>query len=113
MVKRAVIETVGKLDPSYPFYYEDADWCMRIERAGYRLVYVPRAKMWHMISSHTGGQLTRFKIRNKLRSGFLFFSRYAKPYHWLTIPFFFAADVLRILLLVLGGKIRSRPRSDA
>jgi GT2 family glycosyltransferase len=106
MMRRAAVEKVGMLDPAYSAYYEDTDWCWRAKLAGYRMVYVPRAKLWHKISASTGGQLTRYKIKHKLISGWIFFSRYAKPYHWLTIPIFFTLDTLRILGLIISGKIR-------
>jgi GT2 family glycosyltransferase len=106
MARREVFELVGFLDPSYVAYYEDADLCMRARRAGFRIVYAPQGKVWHKISASTGGQVGRRKIIRKLKSTWMFFRRYARPWHWLTIPFFFAADVIRILVLVLSGRIR-------
>ncbi len=106
MAGRDVFEKIGMLDPIYEAYFEDTDFCMRAKRAGYGIYYVPQSRMWHKISSSTGGQLGTQKIKRKLRSSWIFFRRYAKPYHWLTIPFFFSADVLRIFFLVAFGKIR-------
>ena len=106
MARREVYEEVGLLDPSYAAYFEDTDLCIRAGRAGYSLLYVPTAKVWHKISASTGGQLSRRKMARKLRSGARFFSRYARPYHWLTIPLFFAADGLRVAALVATGRIR-------
>ncbi len=106
MIKREVVEKIGLLDPAYLAYYEDTDWCFRAKLAGYKSFYVPKAKMWHKISASTGGQLTIYKIKEKLRSGFIFFWRYAKFYHIFTIPFFFILDVIRVLVLVLSGKLK-------
>jgi GT2 family glycosyltransferase len=50
LVKRAVLEQVGLLDERFFAYYEDTEWCVRIARAGYRIVHVPEAKIWHKIS---------------------------------------------------------------
>jgi GT2 family glycosyltransferase len=44
---RAVVEQVGGFDTRYFLYYEDADWCRRVCRAGYRLAYVPDANIVH------------------------------------------------------------------
>jgi GT2 family glycosyltransferase len=111
MAKRDVFESVGFLDPSYVAYYEDVDFCMRARRAGFRIVYVPGGKVWHKISASTGGQMSRRKILRKLRSTWKFFRCYARPWHWLTIPFFFLADVTRIIVLVLTGRIRNTEQS--
>jgi GT2 family glycosyltransferase len=106
MARREVFEAIGDLDPVFRAYYEDADFCMRARRSGFRVVYVPSGKVWHKISASTGGQLGAAKISRKLRSTFIFLRRYASWHHWLTIPFFFAADVARILWLVAAGRIR-------
>lgn len=106
MARREVFEAIGMLDASYRAYFEDADFCMRAARAGFRVRYVPAAKVWHRISASTGGQLSRRKATRKLASSWRFFRRYARPWHWLTIPLFFAVDVVRIGLLILAGRIR-------
>lgn len=48
--RRDVIERVGPFDASYALYYEDADWCRRVRRAGQRLVLVPAAEAVHFYS---------------------------------------------------------------
>jgi GT2 family glycosyltransferase len=106
LARREVFERIGYLDPVFAAYYEDADFCVRARRAGFRVVYAPAGKVWHKISASTGGELGRAKISRKLRSAAIFFRRYAAWYHWLTIPFFFAADAARVLLLVAAGRIR-------
>jgi GT2 family glycosyltransferase len=111
MARREVFDTVGFLDPAYVAYYEDADFCVRATTAGFRVVYVPEGKVWHKISASTGGQVSRRKVTRKLKSTWMFFGRYARPWHWLTIPFFFAADVIRIVSLVLTGRIRNTERT--
>jgi GT2 family glycosyltransferase len=111
MASRGVFESAGLLDPSYVAYYEDVDLCMRARRAGFRIVYVPDGKVWHKISASTGGQMSRRKIVRKLKSTWKFFRRYARPWNWVTIPFFFAVDVIRIVVLVVTGRIRNTERS--
>jgi GT2 family glycosyltransferase len=106
LARREVFEKVGMLDEHYQAYFEDTDWCMRARRAGFRVRYVPTAQVWHRISASTGGQVSRRKIGRKLKSSWRFFATYAKPYHWLTIPLFFALDVVRIVGLILVGRIR-------
>ena len=106
LVRRAVLEKIGDLDPGYRAYFEDADFCVRARRAGFRIRYIPAAHVWHRISASTGGQLSRRKAGRKLASSRRFFGRYARPYHWVTIPFFFVLDVIRIGGLVLAGRIR-------
>jgi GT2 family glycosyltransferase len=111
MARREVYERVGMLDPTYVAYFEDTDFCMRARQAGWRIRYTPTARVWHKISASTGGQLSRRKATRKLKSTWKFFSRYARPWHWLSIPIFFGFDVVRIGALVAFGRIRDTPSS--
>ncbi len=86
LAKRSTVERIGLLDESYFIYSEDADWSMRARRAGLRVMYEPRARVWHKVSVSAGGHLSSFKLRNKFISNLRFFSRYASWYHWLTFP---------------------------
>jgi GT2 family glycosyltransferase len=47
LVRRALIERVGGLDERLFIYYEETEWCLRARRAGWSLVHVPAAKLWH------------------------------------------------------------------
>ncbi|MBI5302405.1 MAG: glycosyltransferase family 2 protein [Chloroflexi bacterium] len=38
---------VGLFDTDYFMYWEDVDWCLRARRVGYRVLFVPQAKLWH------------------------------------------------------------------
>jgi len=48
LTPRSVVERVGGFDERYFLYYEDADWCRRVRRAGYGLAYVPEAEIVHL-----------------------------------------------------------------
>jgi len=53
LIGREVFQEVGLFDPGYFFYYEDWDFSERVRRAGYTILYVPQAKMWHKVSLGT------------------------------------------------------------
>ncbi|HUS69448.1 MAG TPA: glycosyltransferase family 2 protein [Anaerolineae bacterium] len=53
MVRRAVIEEVGLLDESFFMYCEEIDWCLRIKKAGWRILCVPRAEIVHHVGQST------------------------------------------------------------
>ena len=67
-LSRKTIETVGFMDESYFLYEEDADYCCRIMDAGFDMVYVPQARIYHKVSASTGevsGTSQYYTIRNK------------------------------------------------
>jgi len=70
LIKRAVWEQVGLFDESYFLYYEESDFCRRVHKAGWSIVYEPGARMWHKVSRSTGAgsPLTLYYMRrNALR----------------------------------------------
>jgi GT2 family glycosyltransferase len=55
LISRPVLEEVGLLPECYsPCYCEDADYSLSAEKAGFSLVYVPRARAFHRVSSSLG-----------------------------------------------------------
>lgn len=49
MARRALLSELGGFDEAFaPAYYEDADLCLRIREAGYRVVYDPRVIVHHL-----------------------------------------------------------------
>lgn len=53
LIPREVIENVGMMDEKYFLYFEDADWCYRIRKAGYKLIYSPQSRIYHKESATT------------------------------------------------------------
>jgi GT2 family glycosyltransferase len=69
LIKMSVYEQVGGLDPRFFAYYEDSEWCTRITRAGYRILLVPQAKVWHKITPiarESSPQVHYYMTRNRL-----------------------------------------------
>lgn len=72
LIPAAVVQRLGMFDTRYFLYFEDADFCVRVSRAGYRLVYEPSAIIWHVSagSSGSGSKLhDYFLTRNRLLFG--------------------------------------------
>lgn len=75
LIKREVFEKIGLFDKRYFLYLEDNDFCQRARKAGFKIVYVPGAKMYHLNagSSAVGGPLQDYFItRNRLLFGMKF-----------------------------------------
>lgn len=54
LVKRNVIQKVGKMPEEYFLYYEELDWCTYITHNGYTLWYDPACEIIHKGSRSTG-----------------------------------------------------------
>jgi GT2 family glycosyltransferase len=54
---RSVPETIGLLEPRFFLFWEETDYCMRAEKAGFEVWTAPEARIWHKVSSSfTGGK---------------------------------------------------------
>lgn len=47
LVSRKAMETVGPMDEGYFLHCEDLDWCMRFRQEGWKIMFVPAAKLVH------------------------------------------------------------------
>jgi len=70
-VRREVFTRAGMLDPGYfPAYFEETDLCLQACRMGYRVAYVPGARLVHHESTSTGKYSNRFLYlyhKNRIR----------------------------------------------
>jgi GT2 family glycosyltransferase len=86
LVRREVLDDIGMLDPSYRIYCEDVDFCLRAVRVGWWCFYEPAARVWHKVSSSSGGGMTPFKLENRLVSTYRLFMRF-RPWWWRVLLF--------------------------
>ena len=70
MVRTSAIKKIGLMDESYFLYWEDTDWCARAAKIGYSILFAPKSRVWHKISTtikaHSDHQYYYF-TRNGLR----------------------------------------------
>jgi GT2 family glycosyltransferase len=66
LVSQRLINDVGLLDPAFFTYWEEADWCIRGHKAGYRSLYVPTSIIWHKVGASDPERVQReyYIIRN-------------------------------------------------
>jgi len=86
MAKAEAWKQVGLLDERYFIYAEDADWCLRARAAGYGLLFVPTARLWHRVSASSGGATNAWKVYQRLRANIALWSRNARGAARLTWP---------------------------
>ena len=64
LARREMVEEVGGFDERFHMYGEDNEWCLRMARAGWRLVFEPRA-----VVMHHGGQSSRSRWTDLEKQG--------------------------------------------
>jgi GT2 family glycosyltransferase/lipopolysaccharide/colanic/teichoic acid biosynthesis glycosyltransferase len=74
LVRREAVQDVGRMEERYFLYFEDVDWCWRMQARGWLVHYVPDAVMvhhWQRASVGFGPA-----ARRHLRSGLRFYDRW-------------------------------------
>lgn len=67
LISQDVLLSAGLLDPRFFFGYDDVDICIRAAKRGFRVLLVPRSKVWHKIS-------TRLAFREKKSSSYALYA---------------------------------------
>lgn len=101
LVRREVLEAVGMLPTPYFAYMEDAEFCLRTRNAGYAVLYEPRARVLHKVSTTTHWDSPAYIYLN-LRNKLLFLRRNSRPVLWAPhlpcLLYFYVRQMVRLLL---------------
>ncbi|MBN1146708.1 MAG: glycosyltransferase family 2 protein [Anaerolineales bacterium] len=79
LVSRQALDEVGLLDEGFDFYYEDIEWCHRMQARGFKIGYVSEARITHLGDR----SLSRAREWAK-KSEYLSALRYFRRYHALS-----------------------------
>ena len=55
LVPNKIYKEVGNYSDNFFLYGEQADYALQAVKKGYKLIYTPKAKIWHKGSATTGG----------------------------------------------------------
>jgi GT2 family glycosyltransferase len=78
--RRQVWEQLGGFDARLFMYLEDVDLAWRMQRAGWRTLFVPEARVYHHLSATGGGRVASYYVG---RNTILLHRRYLRPRQWL------------------------------
>lgn len=104
LVKREVIDAVGKFDDRYFVTYEDTDFCFRARKYGFKTMYTPNATAYHKISPRRPDEQKRLLSRSFWigRNRVLFMKDFGNSY--LFFLFFSVVYLLYFIKLSLEQK---------
>jgi GT2 family glycosyltransferase len=105
VVRRKAIDDVGPIDERFFIYWEDADWCKRMWRCGWKVVYLPRANIVHYV----GGSSEKLLLRSVVefhKSCYRLFEKHSKPRLRLAMPLVFGCLATRLLFVLFSHGVR-------
>lgn len=77
LVRNEVIATIGLFDPDFFFYIEDTEFCNRINKAGWKILFTPDAVIQHSLSCSTNSftDPKNWRKRQSYFSTFVYFKK--------------------------------------
>jgi GT2 family glycosyltransferase len=102
LIQRDVFRRVGLMDARYFVYFDDTDFCFRARRSGEKLFYLPSAKIFHKVSSLTGGAASPTQVRYMTRNHVYYL---AKNLGWLHCLYYLPLYQLKIAAKLLTGQL--------
>jgi GT2 family glycosyltransferase len=78
LIKDEVIRKIGLMDEKYFLYFEESDWTLRANQAGYKSLYIPKAMVWHKVSRSGGGISKPVGLYYITRNRWLFMKKWSK-----------------------------------
>ena len=79
MVRKSVYEAVGGLDESFAVAFNDIDFCMKLRRDGFLIVWTPYARLYHHESKSRGYEDTPKKQKRFIGEIEQFYDRWGQP----------------------------------
>jgi GT2 family glycosyltransferase len=97
MVRREAFESVGGMDERFFLYWEDADLCFRLKRAGWRTVYNPTVSVTHL-TGRSSAQVRQQALKAFHESAYLYFSKNGGRFARGVAPLVFVALQMRMYM---------------
>ena len=104
LISRRCLETVGMFDEQFFMYYEDSDYCLRVQQASLRTLVVPRARMWHKVATSSGGSDSPSERYHMASSSVRFFRKHAHGRQWPAIVPYRAGSAARTLWRLVSNR---------
>lgn len=106
LVRRAALDKIGLLDEGYFIYGDEADLQFRLNKAGWKVVFLPNSSIIHF----GGRSMDRWKRRKMVYRGKMMF--YKKNYGFISTlllrALFFVMSLLKLLVWCVGFFVPSR-----
>ena len=104
LMRRELLERVGLFDERFFLYFEDLDYCLRVNETKWKMMVIPTAKLYHKVSQSSGGQMSESERFFYAKSSGLYFRKHINKTNALPIIFFRLGSALKMTtqLLIRG-----------
>ena len=101
LVRKSVYDQTGGFDPKLFIYYEDVDWCKRIHDLGFKVFYIPQARVMHIWQRITKVLPERTYRASQDSLRYYFYKHHGPVAHSLIQALLFAKEMLLLVVSAL------------
>ena len=115
LYRRAMLDQVGFFDDAYFGFYEDADLAWRAHNAGWKTIFVPRARVYHVHGASFGKMSPRKTYLLARNRWWTALKNYSLPAFWFFLPLILLLDMVSLGQAARRGHLHDawRGRVDA
>jgi len=103
LINKKVIDKIGFLDENYFTYYEETEWQTRARNTGFRISWIPTAKLWHKVGFSTGGGRSPMSAYYLVRNRGYYIKKYGR---WNIIAWLYW--LFEVKMRIFYGLIKNR-----
>ena len=102
LIKEKTIKTIGLFSDIYFTYFSDTEWCVKARKAGFKVVYVPKARIWHKSHDEKKSSANALVVYYMTRNRFLFVKRNSNALQFIVFNLYFlTTDLLPKMISAL------------
>jgi len=106
IVRRPAIAEIGGMDERFFMYWEDADWCTRMRKKNWKVIYYPMVSVIH----HVGVSSNHRKLGSIFefhKSVYRLYEKYTDSRLFMLKPFVFAALCVRFMIIAFFQYVKT------
>jgi GT2 family glycosyltransferase len=97
MIRQETMGQIGLLDERFFMYAEDADWCLRANRAGWKVYHCAEARLFHLAGGSSGRDAAARVVNIRQAKLYFFKKHYSWLSYWLLKVIVFCESLAKIL----------------
>lgn len=107
LIHKSIFENIGFMDEKYFMYFDDTDFIVRAKKKGYKIWYEANAKLWHKVSSSSGGNESKVLLYYFNRNRLYFIDKFYKN-KFIPKSYFYITRLIRIINYYFTNKELSK-----
>lgn len=105
-INKSIFEQIGFFDENFFVYFEDADFCLRCNKLGYKVLVLANKQIYHKVSFSSGGAHSKLYVKLMAEGRLYFIYKNFNGIFFLTA--FFTAILIILMRFITYDNVRRK-----